>query len=128
MYLKRNRWRSSPRGGGGMPSPCSASPARSLLPRALPLSALLLFVTVLARADPASSPRSSPRPPRAGQEVYRQDCARCHQCAPGTLLGAFAYHLTPAPRAPGRAAIPSAVQSNLVARLTAPPAAPRSRL
>jgi hypothetical protein len=45
-------------------------------------------------------------------------CAACHQCELGTLLGAFAYRLTPLPK-PDAPPAP-AVRSNLVALLTAP--------
>ena len=55
-------------------------------------------------------------------------CAACHQCDPGTLLGAFAYRLAPAAMAPDNAPHSLALRSNLVARLFTPPSAPRSRL
>jgi hypothetical protein len=55
-------------------------------------------------------------------------CAACHQCDQGTLLGAFAYHLAPAVTPPDNSPGSPALRSNLVARLFAPPQAPRSRL
>ena len=55
-------------------------------------------------------------------------CAACHQCDQGTLLGAFAYHLAPVANSPDNSPNSPSLRSNLVARLFAPPSAPRSRL
>lgn len=52
-----------------------------------------------------------------------KSCAQCHQCKEGTLLGAFAYSLTP-PAVPADGSTNSPVSgSNLVARLGASQAA-----
>jgi hypothetical protein len=61
-------------------------------------------------------------PLRAGRT-----CASCHQCNEGTLLGAFAYTLTPMGRPADAATNSPVATAKLVARLTAPtPALARS--
>lgn len=46
-------------------------------------------------------------------------CAKCHQCEPNELLGAFAYNLAPLDTAPNAPANSSAPRSNLVAWVSA---------
>jgi len=50
-----------------------------------------------------------------------KSCATCHQCEQGTLLGAFAYRLSPAAVPSDNGPTSPALRSNLVALLFAPP-------
>jgi hypothetical protein len=57
----------------------------------------------------------------------KKDCAACHQCEQGSLLGAFTYRLTPLGPVSGGINSPAA-DSNLLARLTASLPLMRSKL
>ncbi len=49
-----------------------------------------------------------------------KSCTACHQCNENTLLGAFAYNLTPLALPPDSGTNSPALRSNAVARLTLP--------